>query len=186
MQMIHPVFEFFKTSGNGFYICPRRELSLAFVLKEPIVREANESTTTLVADLAVHSVRQPQVDDLLDVRVIDTDASSHIDQTVSAVLATSENEKKRKYLEAVGLGNIKVFSHHTIFIHSDTIYCCIQKNIKIPYVNKLYNWSLKFTKARNIVTPHGNSLNLTSLTNLIAFLCEIAKVELFDFQFEPS
>ena len=37
---------------------------------------------------------QPQVDDLLDVMVIDTDALSHIDQTVGAVLATSENEKK--------------------------------------------------------------------------------------------
>ena len=35
------------------------------------------------------------------------------------------------------LGNIKVFSHHTIFIHSDMI--CIQKDIEIPYVNKLYN-----------------------------------------------
>ena len=43
----------------------------------------------------------------------------------------------------LGLGNIKVFSHHTIFIHSDMIYCCIQKKIEIPYVNKLYNWSLK-------------------------------------------
>ena len=43
----------------------------------------------------------------------------------------------------LGLGNIKVFSHHTIFIHSDTIYRCIQKKIEIPYVNKLYNWSLK-------------------------------------------
>ena len=73
------------------------------VLKEPIVSEADESTTTLVADLGVHSIWQPQVDDLLDVWVIDIDAPSHIDRTVSTVLGTSENEKKRKYLDAVEL-----------------------------------------------------------------------------------
>ena len=73
-------------------------MNFSDVLKEPIVREANEdeSTTTLVADLGVHGVWQPQVDDLLDVRVIDTDALSHIDQTVSTVLATSENEERNK------------------------------------------------------------------------------------------
>ena len=41
------------------------------------------------------------MDDLLDVRVIDTNAPFHIDQTVSAVLATSENEKKKKIFGSI-------------------------------------------------------------------------------------
>ena len=72
------------------------------VIREPIVREADDAraVTALVADLGVRGMWQPQTEALIDVRVVDTDAPSHAHRTVSAVLATAEREKKRKYAEA--------------------------------------------------------------------------------------
>ena len=43
---------------------------------------------------------QPQTEALFDIRVIDTDAQSHVQRSVDAVLASAEREKKRKYSEA--------------------------------------------------------------------------------------
>ena len=76
--------------------------SLAYreVVKEPVVRQADESEGALIADLNVRGVWQSQVNALVDIRVADTDAPSHIERTVEAVLATSENEKRRKHSEA--------------------------------------------------------------------------------------
>ena len=75
--------------------------NLAFgnAMREPVVSEVDGSGQgiTLVADLGVRGVWQPQVDSLIDVRVVDTDAPSHINRPGKAVLATSEIEKKRKY-----------------------------------------------------------------------------------------
>ena len=45
---------------------------------------------------------------LFDVRVTDSDAASYVDRPVSTVLATTEEEKKRKYLPAAQL-------HHASF-----------------------------------------------------------------------
>jgi hypothetical protein len=72
------------------------------VVKEPIVREADEARgiTALFADLGVRGVWQPQSEALFDVRVVDTDAQSYVQRSVSAVLATAEREKKRKYTQA--------------------------------------------------------------------------------------
>ena len=72
------------------------------VIREPIVREAEDAraVTALVADLGVRGMWQPQTEALIDVHVVDTDAPSHAHHTVSAVLATVEREKKRKYAEA--------------------------------------------------------------------------------------
>jgi len=57
----------------------------------------------LIADLGVRGVWIPQVEALFDVRVADTDAASNVICSVSAVLATAEEEKKRKYLSAAEL-----------------------------------------------------------------------------------
>ena len=72
------------------------------VTKEPIVREPDEARNlpALVADLGVRGVWQPQTEALFDIRVIDTDAQSHVQRSVDAVLASAEREKKRKYSEA--------------------------------------------------------------------------------------
>eukprot|EP00731_Ephydatia_muelleri_P026576 Em0018g676a len=75
--------------------------SIAFrnVIKEPIVKEANirDGTPALIADI---SIRGPQAVALLDVRVVDTDAPSHIHWNTVAVLSSAEEEKKRKYNSA--------------------------------------------------------------------------------------
>ncbi len=49
----------------------------------------------------MRGVWQPQSEALLDIRVVDTDTQSYVQRAVSAVLATAEREKKRKYTQAV-------------------------------------------------------------------------------------
>ena len=56
-----------------------------------------------IADLVVRGVWIPQAEALFDVRVTDYDAASYVDHPVSTVLATAEEEKKRKYLPAAQL-----------------------------------------------------------------------------------
>ena len=51
-------------------------------------------------DISIRGLWQPQTVALLDVRVVDTDAVSHIHQNTSAVLSSAEEEKKRKYNSA--------------------------------------------------------------------------------------
>jgi len=62
----------------------------------------------LIADLGVRGVWIPQVEALFNVRVADTNAASYVNCSVSSVLATAEEEKKRKYLSAAEL-------HHASF-----------------------------------------------------------------------
>ena len=81
--------------------------SLAYkeVVKEPIVQEANdaEGVPSLIADLSIRGVWQPQTVALFDVRVTDTDAPSHSQRVVTAILSSAEEEKKKKYSEAAAL-----------------------------------------------------------------------------------
>ena len=62
-------------------MCDLVTLIWSQILKEPIVCEASyddlSSGDTLVADLRVRGVWQPQGDVLIDVRVVDTDAPSY-------------------------------------------------------------------------------------------------------------
>ena len=62
------------------------------MIKEPVVREADESNniTALIADLGIRGVWQPQTEALLDIH-----------RPVEAVLSSAEKEKQRKYSEAV-------------------------------------------------------------------------------------
>ena len=77
--------------------------SIAFknVRREPMVKEANirDGTTALIADISVTGLWQPQTVALLDVRVVDTNAPSHIHRNTAAVPSSAE-EKKRKYNSA--------------------------------------------------------------------------------------
>ena len=72
------------------------------VTKEPIICESSPpdpSGVTLIVDLRVCGVCQPQVDVLFDVRVIDTDAPFYCSRSPQAVLSSAEAEKKRKHRE---------------------------------------------------------------------------------------
>ena len=79
--------------------------SIAFrdVIREPIVRDADpvRGLPALVADLGVRGLWVAQTEALLDIRVMDTDAQSYTSRTVDSVLLSAENEKKKKYLDAV-------------------------------------------------------------------------------------
>jgi hypothetical protein len=69
------------------------------VISEPIIATANERTgeVTRIGDLVVRGVFAPQQDAYFDIRVTDTDASSHRSTTVEAVLRAQELEKRRKH-----------------------------------------------------------------------------------------
>ena len=66
------------------------------VVKEPIVREANEATNeqTLIADLSVRGVWRPQAMALFDIRVMNTDAMSYASTSVQQALSRAEKIKK--------------------------------------------------------------------------------------------
>ena len=64
------------------------------VVKEPIVRDASDTESGLIADLGIRGLWEPQVDALVDIRVVDTDARSYSNKSVQAVLSSAEQEKK--------------------------------------------------------------------------------------------
>ena len=77
-----------------------KENLLNQVRREPIVKEfSGIDEGTLVADLCVCGVSQPQCDALFDIRVVDTDAPSYSRQSPRSVLCSAESEKKKKYLQ---------------------------------------------------------------------------------------
>ena len=63
------------------------------------MQEANTryGTPTLIADISIRGLRQPQTVALLDVCVVDTDAPAYMHRTTVAVLSKAEQEKKKKY-----------------------------------------------------------------------------------------
>ena len=81
------------------------DASIAFrdVIREPIVRDADpvRGLPALVADLGVRGLWAAQTEALPDIHVMDTDAQSYSSRTVDSVLLSAENEKKKKYLDAV-------------------------------------------------------------------------------------
>ena len=60
----------------------------------------HDKTPALIADLSVRGVWQPQVEVLLDIRVIDTDAQSYSNCSPKDILSVAEKEKKAKYNKA--------------------------------------------------------------------------------------
>ena len=67
------------------------------------MREADyqRGISTLIADRGIRGFWQPQTEAFFDIRVTDTDARSYAQRSVTAVLAKAEEEKKKKYLQAV-------------------------------------------------------------------------------------
>ena len=53
------------------------------------------------ADLGIRGVWTPQVEALFDIKVIDTDAPSHLHRTPESILDTGALEKKKLYKKAV-------------------------------------------------------------------------------------
>jgi len=78
-------------------------LGYSEVVHDPTVCDGNEVSLALIVDLGVRGIWIPQVKALFNIRVADTDAASYVNHSVSAVLATAEEEKKRKHLSAVEL-----------------------------------------------------------------------------------
>ena len=70
------------------------------VRHEPVVREASSEHDAHVADLGIRGVWEPQAEALFDLRVIDTDAQSYHSRSPQSVLASAEEDKKRKYSDA--------------------------------------------------------------------------------------
>ena len=70
------------------------------VVKEPIVCDGSGSADSLIADLSVRGVWEPQTEALFDIRVVDTDARSYRARSPRDVLSCAEVEKKCKYLQA--------------------------------------------------------------------------------------
>ena len=61
-----------------------------------MLKEANirDGTTALIVDISIRDLWQPQAIALLDVRVVDTDAPSHIHRNTDVVLSSAEEGKK--------------------------------------------------------------------------------------------
>ena len=74
----------------------------SLVIKEPVVCDGSAGADTLITDLCVCGVWEPQprTEALFDIRVVDTDAQSYLAHSPRDVLYSAEGEKKRKYLQA--------------------------------------------------------------------------------------
>ena len=70
------------------------------IVSEPVVRDTSVDSEALTTDLVAREVWEPQVIALFDIRVVDTDARSYLSHSPSAVLASAEAEKERKYCDA--------------------------------------------------------------------------------------
>ena len=72
------------------------------VVCEPLVKEADSKADGpgMRANLGIRGVWTPQVEALFDMKVIDTDAPSHLHRTES-ILDTGAREKKKLYKKAV-------------------------------------------------------------------------------------
>ena len=75
-------------------------LAWSQVIKEPLVREAQDGSDALIGDISIRGVWQPQSTTILDVRVVDSDAPSYVRKVPLQILKTAEREKKSKYQEA--------------------------------------------------------------------------------------
>ena len=75
-------------------------LAWSQVIKEPLVKEAQDGSDALIGDISIRGVWQPQSTTILDVRVVDSDAPSYVRKPPLQILKTAEREKKSKYQEA--------------------------------------------------------------------------------------
>jgi len=96
----HEVNHFISTIASQVYNNVEKEV----VVRERVVTvngDGNEEVTAgLRADLTIRSLWQPQEVAFLDIRVIDSDAASHVAKPVADVLKLEEEKKLRKYKDA--------------------------------------------------------------------------------------
>ena len=73
------------------------------VIREPVMGEAGyqRGVSAVITDLGIRGVWHPQTKAFFDICVMDTDTWFHDQRSVTAVLASAEEEKKRRYLQAV-------------------------------------------------------------------------------------
>ena len=62
--------------------------------------DGSAGADTLITDLCVRGVWEPQTEALFDIRVVDTDARLYLARSPWDVLFSAEGKKKRKYLQA--------------------------------------------------------------------------------------
>ena len=77
-----------------------------------MIREVDDQqgVSALIADLGISGVWQPQTEALFDTHVNDTDTQSYIQHSFDAFLNSAEEEKRRKYSQAM--------KHHAhLFLH---------------------------------------------------------------------
>ena len=69
------------------------------VIREPVVQEANNAcgVPSLIADLSIRGVWQPQMVALFNICVVDTDAPPYSHRDVAAVLSSAEEVMLQKY-----------------------------------------------------------------------------------------
>ena len=68
------------------------------VVKEPVVHDGSAGADTLIADLCVCGLWEPQTEALFDIRVVDTDAQSYRTHSSRDVLGSAEVKNRHKYL----------------------------------------------------------------------------------------
>ena len=64
------------------------------------MHDGSAGADTLIADLCVCGVWEPQTEALFDIRVVDTDVWSYCAYSLCDVLGSAKVEKKSKYLQA--------------------------------------------------------------------------------------
>jgi len=90
------------------------DLSALVFQKEPVACESSiddPTSETLIADLRVRGVWEPQVDAIFDVHVVDTDAPSYADCSPQTVIQTAIVQKKGKYIPLLVRHIVLVLPH---------------------------------------------------------------------------
>ena len=166
-------------------------------VKEPVEKDgctSNPPIETLVADIDARGVWHPWVLTLFDIRIVDTDAPSHLVKSPQTILRTAEREKKLKYGQAckdchsnftllyVSVGGLVGLEMNTFLQHlaqrlsingiSITTSCYFGLKPGYFFINmyhqSLYQWSYT-TKLRGFGMKDGSGINDTN--NLFVHCC---------------
>ena len=77
-------------------ICDLAGLVWKQIIREPIINDSSETNEpSLVGDIAIRGVWQPQATAFFDIRVIDTDAKSYASISPDSVVRNAERDKKK-------------------------------------------------------------------------------------------
>ena len=79
------------------------------VICEPFVQEGGNGVPALIADPGIRGVWLSQIEALFDVRVTDADAPSYMSRSIADVLASAEEETRKKYQTAAEVHHASFF-----------------------------------------------------------------------------